>query len=85
MEIYASSDGLLVEQGAYRLGSFDASPCEGATLDDIDEKKVKWFTDRARRLRNASLDEAMSVSNVLRHLKLVGKDAQDLSNVALSL
>lgn len=85
LEIYASLDGLLVEQGAYRMGPFDASPCEGATLDDIAEEKVKWFTDRARHLRNASLDEAMSIVNVLRHLKLVGKDAQDISNAALLL
>ena len=85
LEIYASLDGLLVEQGAYRMGPFDASPCEGATLDDIDEQKVRWFTDRARRLRNASLDETMPVVNVLRHLKLVGKDAQDVSNAALLL
>ena len=85
LEIYASLDGLLVEQGTYRMGPFDASPCEGATVDDINGEKIRWFTDRARRLRNASLDDAMPVVNVLRHLKLVGKDAQDISNAAMLL
>lgn len=52
LEIYASLDGMLVERGAYRMGPFDASPCDGATMADIDEDKVRWFVKRARQERN---------------------------------
>ena len=69
-EIYAGLDGLLVEQGCYRLGPFDSSICDGATLSDIDDDKVFWFVNKARKLRNTRIDEGMSVESVLKHLKL---------------
>ena len=33
------------------MGPFDASPCDGATMSDIDEGKVRWFVKRARQER----------------------------------
>ena len=73
-EIYAGLDGLVLEQGGYRIGPFDASICEGATLDDIDNDKVAWFVERARSLRNADIEEGMSPESVLKHLKLCGSE-----------
>lgn len=85
-EIYASLDGLIFEQGGYRIGPFDASLCEGATLGDIDDDKVAWFVDRARRLRNADIEEGMSVESVLRHLKLYSPEVTGgLTNSAILL
>ena len=85
MEIYASLDGLLVEDGAYRFGPFDASPCEGTTMKSIDADKVQWFAERARRLRNAPIDAEMPVSSILKHLKLYIGDVGLLSNAAILL
>lgn len=85
LEIYASLDGLLMEQGAYRMGPFDASVCDGASLDDIDEEKVAWFVRRARRLRNADIDEGMPVRSILNHLKLIAGDAGEITNAAILL
>ena len=85
MEIYASLDGLLVEDGAYRFGPFDASPCEGATLEDIDADKVRWFVERARHFRNASISLDSSASAILKHLKLFAKGEEDLTNAAVLL
>ena len=85
-EIYASLDGLIFEQGGYRIGPFDASLCEGATLMDIDDNKVAWFVDRARHLRNADIEEGMSVESVLRHLKLYSPEVTGgLTNTAILL
>ena len=85
LEIYASLDGLLMEQGAYRMGPFDASACEGASFDDIDEEKVAWFVRRARRFRNADIDEDMPIRSVLNHLKLIAGDAGEITNAAILL
>ena len=65
LEIYSSLEGLLVESGAYRMGPFDASICDGATLDDIDANKVLWFVRKARKIRNADIDVDMPVESVL--------------------
>ena len=85
-EIIDGLDNLLLEQGAYRVGPYDASLCEGATLDDIDEDKVAWFVNRARRLRNADIEEGMPVGSVLKHLKLYSPEvAGGLTNSAILL
>ena len=85
LEIYASLDGLLMEQGVYRMGPFDASFCDGATLDDIDEEKVSWFVRRARRIRNADVDEGMPARSVLNHLKLISGETGEITNAAVLL
>ena len=54
-EIYASLDHILAGDGAYHLLPFDARPCDHATLDDIDENKVRWFVSRAREERGFPL------------------------------
>ena len=85
-EIYAGLDGLVLEQGGYRIGPFDASICEGATLDDIDNDKVAWFVERARSLRNADIEEGMSPESVLKHLKLcASRPSEGVTNSAILL
>jgi predicted HTH transcriptional regulator len=85
-EISASLDGLVLEQGGYRIGPFDASICEGATMADIDSDKVDWFVERARRLRNADIEEGMSPESVLKHLKLYSSETLGgLTNSAILL
>lgn len=84
LEIYSSLDALLLEQGAYRLGAFDASPCDGASMEDIDADKVSWFVERARALRQADLEEGMSVSSVFTHLQLFASGGS-LTNAAILL
>lgn len=85
LEIYASLDALLMEQGVLRLQPFDASICLGATLDDIDDEKIDWFVERARRLRNADLEEGMPTQSVLKHLKLISDKTGELTNAAILL
>lgn len=85
LEIYASLDALLMEQGVLRLQPFDASICLGATLDDIDDEKIDWFVERARRLRNADLEEGMPTQTVLKHLKLISDKTGELTNAAILL
>ena len=85
-EIYAGLDGLLVDQGCYRIGPFDSAICEGATLDDIDNDKVAWFVKKARSMRNTNIDETMSVESVLKHLKLcASKPSEGVTNSAILL
>ena len=84
LEIYSSLDALLLEQGAYRMEAFDASVCGGATLDDIDEKKVSWFIERARTLRKANLEEGMAPTSVFTHLRLFAVDG-GITNAAMLL
>lgn len=84
LEIYSSLDALLLEQGTYRLEAFDASACNGATLADVDEKKVSWFVERARTLRSANLEEGMTPSSVFTHLQLLAPDG-GLTNAAVLL
>ena len=46
-EVYASLVEFLEKNGALRTSPFDDTVCSGATLDDIDEKKIAYFLDMA--------------------------------------
>ena len=85
LEIYSSLDALLVEQGVYSFGPFDASSCAGAELSDIDEDKVRWFVGRARTSRQSALSENMPISSVLAHLQLFVGKTQEPTNAAILL
>ena len=52
---------------------WDGQICEKATLDDIDEEKVRWFVKEAKRQRDLNLPDALSVSETLMRLKLQKK------------
>ena len=68
--VYASLVEYLERYGELRTLPFDASACRNATLDDIDEKHVRWFLAQARQ-RQYSLAENTPTTDVLSHLNLL--------------
>lgn len=44
---------------------WDSQPCKGATLDDLDEGKVRWFLNERKRKRNVAKPEDMSLGELL--------------------
>ena len=74
-EIYASLDRILAAEQAYRQLPFDASPCDRATIDDIDPAKIKWFIGKAASARNWRIPEDATVETVLQKLHLL-RDGQ---------
>ena len=83
MEIYASLDGLLIEDGACRFGPFDASPCEGATLKDISRTKMREFIVTAKMKRGLPLAQNTPVEKFLNHFHLLGTDGVPLNSAIL--
>ena len=64
-------------------GSFDAAPCEDATLDDLDPEGMTLFVRIARRARKFPLPEDVSPEGLLKHLNLLNKGR--LTNAAVLL
>lgn len=62
---------------------FDSEICAEASLDDIDEEKVKWFLKVAKVGRDYPLDENISVRDALTHSELL-KEGK-MTNVAVVL
>ena len=62
---------------------FDSEICEGASLEDIDEEKVKWFLKEARRERGLKISEDVEIKEALMLLKLLRNGK--LTNTALLL
>ena len=56
-----------------RFGPFDASPCTGATLDDLDFGRMSLFIRTVRRARQFPLPEGTPPEALLRHLNLLNK------------
>jgi predicted HTH transcriptional regulator len=81
--IYESLIAFLKEKGEITKTGFEQRICDGATVADIDEEKVKWFLRVARTKRNFSLDINSTIRNVFTHLKLL-KDGK-LTNAAVLL
>ena len=54
-----------------REGDFDAAPCPGAALDDLDPARLRWFVGRARALRDFPLSEDGDPRELLTHLNLL--------------
>ena len=54
-----------------REGDFDAAPCPGAALDDLDPAHLRWFVGRARALRDFPLSEDGDPRELLTHLNLL--------------
>jgi len=44
---------------------WDEQICEGASLEDIDKKKVEWYLDRRERIRKVSKPERMGMKTLL--------------------
>ena len=62
---------------------WDGRVCEGAGLEDIDEGKVRWFLDLAKRERGLDIREDATVDEVLMRLRL--SDDDRLTNAAVLL
>ncbi len=66
-----------------RFGPFDASPCTGATLDDLDFGRMSLFIRTVRRARQFPLPEGTPPEALLRHMNLLNKGR--LTNAAVLL
>lgn len=62
---------------------WDAKTCEDASLDDIDEKKVRWFLKEAKKQRGLDIEEDMLLEEALMRLKLMKTD--NLTNASVLL
>ena len=62
---------------------WDSKICEGVSLEDIDEDKIKWFVKEARRQRGLEIPEDAIIEEALMRLKLL-KDKK-LTNAAILL
>jgi len=70
-ELYASLVEYLATTGALQTLPFDATPCPGATLNDISDEKLKWFLRQARQERNFPLVESSTATQTFEHLNLL--------------
>ncbi len=62
---------------------WDAKICGDASLDDIDEKKVRWFLKEAKKQRGLDIEEDMPLEEALMRLKLMKTD--NLTNASVLL
>ncbi len=69
--VYTGLVQFLEDSGDLRTMPFDAAPCQGASLTDISEKKIRWFLETARAERKFVLDENTPVKQALMHLDLL--------------
>ena len=72
--IYASLVHYLLERELIREGPFDAAPCRGAALADLDPERMTWFLREARRARGFPLSENAGPKELLVHLNLLHAD-----------
>lgn len=82
--VYASLIRYLEEKEYIRWKPFDASNDSGATLEDLDESKMKNFIHMARAKRNFPLNVETSPIKLLTHLDLIDEKGR-LSNAAILL
>ena len=82
--VYASLIRYLEEKEYIRWRPFDASNDNGATLDDLDEDKMKNFIHMARTKRNFPLPVETSPMSLLTHLDLIDDNGR-LANAAILL
>ena len=77
-ELVTALDEALVEyldgKDLVRSGSFDASPCSNASLDDLDTDQMRWFIQTARDARGFPLTKNVSTEKLLVHLNLLNDD-----------
>jgi len=82
--VYASLIRYLEEKEYIRWRPFDASNDNGATLEDLDEDKMKNFIHMARTKRNFPLPVETSPVSLLTHLDLIDYKGR-LANAAVLL
>ena len=81
--VYASLVRYLEEKEFIRWKPFDASCDNGATLDDLDEDKMRNFIYMARSKRNFPLPVETSPAALLAHLDLIDDNGR-IANAAFS-
>jgi len=81
--VYASLVHYLMDKEIIRQGPFDAALHPSATLEDIDEVKVKDFVRIARSKRGFPMQEEAAVKDIFTHLNLI--DGDRVSHAALLL
>ncbi|MDE0356569.1 MAG: DUF4062 domain-containing protein [Gammaproteobacteria bacterium] len=81
--VYASLVQYLEAKELLRFGPFDAAPCSGATLDDLDFEDMYRFIRIARRARQFPLPAETPPEDLLRHLNLLNRGR--LTNAAMLL
>ena len=69
--LYAALVGYLDIAKRIRWGPFEASICEGATLDDLDSDRMARFVQAARGARGFPLAESAAPDQLLKHLHLL--------------
>jgi len=62
---------------------WDEQVCEGASLEDIEEDKVRWFVKEAKKQRGLDISEDLPLEEVLMRLKLTRN--KKLTNAAILL
>ena len=82
--VYASLVRYLEEKEYIRWKPFDAACDNGATLDDLDENKMRNFIYMARAKRNFPLPVETSPATLLAHLDLIDENGR-VANAALLL
>lgn len=81
--IFESLVTFLRSEGIVGRGDFDERICRGATYEDIDEAKVRWFLRTAKAQRNYAVKIDAPLEDVFIHLDLL-KDGK-LTNAAILL
>jgi len=62
---------------------WDEQICEGASFEDIDEEKIRWFVRESRKQRGFDISEDVSIDKVLMKIKLLR--GKQLTNAAVLL
>ena len=81
--LYAALVQYLETRELLRFGPFDAAPCSGATMDDLDVEGMYRFIRIARRARQFPLPAETPPEDLLRHLNLLNRGR--LTNAAVLL
>ena len=81
--LYAAAVDYLDRTDLIRQGPFDASPCMGARLEDLDDQRMTTFIRTARGARQFPLPENTTAVDLLEHLNLLNKGR--LTNAAILL
>ena len=71
--IYAALVNYLIEKELIRVGPFDASIHSTATINDIDENKVREFVQVAIAKRGFRLQETATIEEILVHLNIMNE------------
>ncbi len=70
----ASSEIRKMAKEEKKILNWDERICEGATLEDIDEEKVKWYLEERENARNISKEIKIPVAQFLQNIKSLEGD-----------